>query len=197
MPERIRDSLVAEEIAAQAGTDETPPLFLSEVLQPVIFGPQRPPLASSGYFPGVMALRVAAVASNFSQLGLFLEGTNSSFICRVNSIKITNTSGGQLSYTIRRHNNANGFANQTSLVPGYINATSDLSGSAFSITKSNATALIGDSMCLCTLEGGTSETYDGPWIINNGVVSVAPTIVNTLMQAYFNYEVWPAIRSQG
>jgi len=191
----IRDAKVAEEIAAQAGTEETPPFELSNLISPVIFGPQRPPLAASGYFPGCIGLSVNAVALNFSNMGLFVSGTNVDSIVRVNSITIMNTTGGSLAYTIRRLDDATGFS-LVAAIPGYINAGNPNSGGVFSATRSNLTTRSGTQMAFAQVAAGSAEHFEGPWIVNNGAVIVSPNNVNTPMFAYMSYEHWPSIRPQ-
>ncbi len=194
MVERIRDALVAEEIAAQAGTDTTPPLFLSETLQPVIFGPQRPPLAASQYFPGCVGSFVAGVALNTSQFGILVDGTNVPVIVRVNSIVIQNITGGALSFEILRAN-GDGFS-ATAAIPGYIDAGNPANTGVRHIVRSNTVTSQGDRMALVGVGANTNETFLGPWILNNGALVVACTTVNTSIQIYMNYELWAAIRRQ-
>jgi len=195
MTERIRDALVVEEIAAQAGTDQPPDLFLSDVLQPVIFGPQRPPLAASGYFPGCMGLTVAKVALNTSHAGLFVSGTNADVIVRVNSISIINGTGGGLQYTIRRLDDASGFT-IVGLVPGYISAGLPASGAVFSAIRSNTVPASGALMATVRVAAESKEDFAGPWIVNNGAIIVAGGAVDTEVRVYINYEHWPSIRRQ-
>jgi len=195
MVERIRNSLVAEEIAAQAGTEETPPLFLNELLTPVIFGPQRPPLATSGYFPGCSGVFVGAVTDNTSQSGIFLEGTNSDSILLIKRIIIMNNTAGGLFYEINRSDNANGMS-ALPLVPGYINAGNAATLAVQSVVRSNTVGALGDRMALVEVGANSHETFDGPWILNNGALIVACNTVNTPCHAYFSYEHWPSIRRQ-
>jgi len=195
MPQRIRDAQVAEEIAAQAGTEATPDLFLSDFLSPVIFGPQRPPLASSGYFPGCMGFSVTAVALNTSHFGIFVSGVLSNAIAKVNSVSIQNSSGGALDYTIRRLDSSTGFV-LAGVAPGYISATPVIAGGIFSATKSDTVAAVGTEMAEVEVADGALEKFDGPWIINNGLLLVACKTVNREVRAYFNFEVWPSIRQQ-
>jgi len=195
MVERIRNAQVAEEIAAQAGTDATPPLFLSEALTPVIFGPQRPPLASSGYFPGCVGLNLTGVALNTSHAGLFVSGTNTDTIVRINRITIMNSGAGESDYNILRLDDASGFS-ITPLVPGYINAGNPSAGGIFSAIRNNTVAAQGDSMGVVVVEPGEHLHIDGPWILNNGALVVAPIAVNTRVQVYMNYEAWSSIRRQ-
>jgi len=193
--QRIRDAQVAEEIAAQAGTEGTPDLHLSDFLQPVIFGPQRPPLASSGYLPGSIGLSSAAVALNFSHAGLFIEGTNTNTVARVNSIRVFNETATRLGFTIRRLDDASGFT-IAAAIPGYISAGNPESGGVFTAVRSNLTTLSGVTIAEVVVEPNTNELFDGPWIINNGALVCAPTIVNRAMRVYMSYEAWPAIRQQ-
>jgi len=195
MVQRIRDPLVAEEVAAQSGVDGTPPLFLSDLLQPIIFGPQRPPLAASGYFPGCMGQAVAAVALNTSHLGLFVSGTNVDSIVRVNEIHITNATGTAQDFTIRRLDDVSGFS-VAALVPGYISAGNPFSGGVFSAIRSNTVAVSGVRMATVRVEPNATRIFKGAWIINNGAIIVAPAIVNRAAEAYFAYEHWPSIRPQ-
>ncbi len=195
MVERIRDSLVAEEIAAQSGVEATPDLFLSEFLTPVIFGPQRPPLAASGYFPGCLGLNVAAVAANTSHMGIFVSGTNTDSVVRVNRISIMNTTAGSLGYTLRRLDDASAFTIAPA-VPGYINAGNPLSGGVFSAIRSNAVAPSGVFMAQVEVAANSKEDFDGPWIVNNGILLVASGSVNSPVLAYIAYEHWPSIRRQ-
>jgi len=195
MVERIRDALVAEEIAAQAGTERTPNLFLNEALTPVIFGPQRPPLAASGYFPGCMGLLSAAIALNTSHVGLFVSGTNTDTIVKVNRISIFNSSGGGLAYTIARLDDVSGFT-AVALVPGYISAGNPSAGGVFSVVRSNTVGGQGVGMATVVVEPAAVEHFDGPWIVNNGAIIVRPTVVDTEVRVYINYEAWPAIRRQ-
>jgi len=191
----IRDARVAEEIAAQAGTEETPPFELNTVISPVIFGPQRPPLATSGYFPFTIGNSTGAVALNTSQQGIFVSGTNQDSIVRINRISIFNPSGAGLVYTIRRVDDASGFT-LAAVRPGYINAGNTLSGGVFFATRTNTVGPNGFAMVEVLVEGGSVEHFDGPWIVNNGAVVVAPTVVNTAVRTYFLGEHWPSIRRQ-
>jgi len=194
-PQRIVDVRVAEELAAQAGTEATPDLHLSDFLSPVIFGPQRPPLASSGYYPGAVGIITAAVALNFSNAGIFVEGTNTLTIVRVKSVKITNPTAGVLDYTIRRLDDASGFT-IVDTIPAYISAGSPATGGVRFVRRSNITTLSGVAIAGMTVEANSSETFDGPFIINNGALIVSPTVVNTEVRVYMPYEAWPAIRRQ-
>jgi len=191
----IRDAQVAEEIAAQAGTDSTPALFLNPGLTPVIFGPQRPPLASSGYYPGAVGIITAAVALNFSNCGIFVEGTNTLTMVRVNSVKITNPTAGVLDYTIRRLDDASGFT-VVDTIPAYISAGSPATRGVRFLRRNNITTLSGVAIAGMTVFPNSVETFDGPFLLNNGGLIVTPTVVDTEVRCYMNYEAWPAIRRQ-
>jgi len=192
--QRIRDVQVAEEIAAQAGTEGTPDIFLSDLLQPVIFGPQRPPLATSGYYPGVLGVNTAAVALNTSHAGLFVPRA-SNIIVRVNRIGIVTAGAAVIGYDIRRQDVSTGFI-LGALVPGYINAANPGAGAVFRMQKSDAVAASGTFMAQMIVEAETVEWIDGPWILNDGGVTVSPVVVNTAVRIFANYEVWPSIRPQ-
>lgn len=194
-PQRIRDVLVAEELAAQAGTEGTPDLFLSDSLQPIIFGPQRPPLAASGYYPGTMGTSSAAVALNTSHVGIFVSGTNNDSIIRVNNIKIVNVTVNPLIFTLRRIDDGTGFT-ILGLVPAYISAGNPASGGVFSAVRSNTVAAQGDQMASIRIEANDSQDIVGPWIVNNGILAVAGFAVNEPVEAVFSYEHWPSIRRQ-
>ncbi len=195
MAQTIRDALDAEEIEAQAGTEASPDLFLSDFLSPVIFGPQRPPLASSGYFSGCVGLIVAGVALNTSQAGLFVSGPNVDSIVRVNRITIMNTTGGILGYRIRRVDDASGFT-VASVVPGYIDAGNPNSAGLQTAIRSNTVGPQGTGMADVVVEATSLEHFDGPWILNNGALIASCSTVNTEMRVYMNYEHWPSIRRQ-
>lgn len=195
MPQRIRDAQVAEEIAAQAGADATPDLFLSDFLSPVIFGPQRPPLASSGYFPGCAGVFSAAVALNTSHAGIFVSGTNVDIVVRVNSILIMNLGAAAESYTVRRLDDATGFT-VAALVPGYISAGNPNTLGVQSAVRNNAVAASGVSMGQVTVPITENMLLHGPWVLNNGALVVAPNNINTQVRVYMNYEAWPSIRPQ-
>jgi len=192
---RIRDPKVAEEIAAQAGTEGTPPFELSPFISPVIFGPQRPPLASSGYFPGCHGGTAGAVALNTSQIGIFISGTNTDTIARVNSILIMNNDSAPHEFTIRRLDDATGHT-VTALIPGYISAGIPSAGGIFGTTRTNTVAPDGTRMATVRVEANAAELFAGPWILNNGALVVAQQTVNESVKAYFNYEAWPSIRQQ-
>lgn len=197
MVERIRDAQVAEEIAAQAGTENTPPLFLNEALTPVIFGPQRPPLAKSGYFPGCIGLVIPAVALNVSMGGIFVSGANTNTIVRVNTINIMNLGGSAESYTIRRVDDAGAFT-IAAIIPGYIDAGNPQTHGLLTAVKSDVVAPLGTVMGQVTIQANQSgmTSFPGPWIINNGALIVAPNNVNTQLRIYMNYEHWTSIRRQ-
>lgn len=195
MPERIRDSSVAEEIAAQAGTDATPELMLNDFLTPVIFGPQRPPLAASGYFPGTIGTTSAAVALNTSHVGIFISGANNG-IGKVNWVTIDNHTGGTLSYRLIRLDSP--FAGFTAVAarPAYINAGNPTTGRVFRLTKNDAVGISGTEMANFVLLNGEHREILGPWILNNGALVIACTTVNKEVVAAFGYESWEAIRDQ-
>jgi len=191
---RIRDVQVAEEVAAQAGTEGTPDLFLSELLQPVIFGPQRPPLASSGYYPGVVGINSSAVALNTSHAGLFVPRA-SNIIVRVNRITIVTAGAGVIGYDIRRQDVGTNFT-LGALVPGYINAGNPGAGGVFRMQKTDTVAAVGTFMAQMIVEANSFVHLEGPWILNDGGVTVNPVVVNTAVRIFANYEVWPSIRPQ-
>ena len=195
MADRIRDSRIAEEIAAQAGTDSTPPLFLNDALTPVIFGPQRPPLASSGYFPGHMGANIAAAASNTSHIGIFCSGAAADTIVRVNSIWIINQTAGVLGYDFRRVDDIAGFTLAT-LVPAYISAGIPATGAVFRAQRNDTVGASGTFMAQVVVEPTSLERFDGPWILNNGALVVTCTTVNTAVRVLMSFEAWPAIRQQ-
>jgi len=196
MVERIRDVQVADEIAAQAGTDSTPELALSETLQAVIFAPQRPPLASSGYYPGTIGVNVAASALNFSHIGIFGRGFGGQAVTRVNWLKIINNSGGALPFNIRRVDSPfTGFPSVRA-VPGYINAGPTSTGAVFSVTKNDVITTSGTLLANVLVHANATETILGPWILNDGILLISSNAVNVLVQGMFGYETWPAIREQ-
>lgn len=195
MVERIRDSAVAEEIAAQAGTDATPDLVLGEVLTPVIFAPQRPPLASSGYFPGTIGVDVAASALNFSNVGIFGSGFGGAIV-RVNWLRAYEETGSAAVFTLRRVNAPFVGFPSVRAVPGYINAGNDQTGRVFSITKNDSPAVSGAAMCTFQINASESLQIDGPWIINDGILLVSTGAINRGVRVLFGYEVWNALRVQ-
>jgi len=195
MPQRIRDAQVAEEIAAQAGTDAAPDLFLSDFLSPVIFGPQRPPLATSGYFPGTFGLIVAGVALNTSHAGIAVVGSTANMIVRVNQVSIINQTAGVLIYTFRRVDDETGFT-LAPLVPGYINAGTPLTNGVQSAVRSNTVGAQGVAMGQVIVEGNTTQHYDINTIISSGAFVISLGTVNTSLRVFMSYEAWPSIRQQ-
>lgn len=195
MVERIRDVAVAEEIAAQAGTDQTPELVLADTIQAVIFAPQRPPLAQSGYFPGTMGVVAAAVAANNSHVGLFISGFGGA-IGRINWCQIHNISGANRTYQLLRLDSPFTGFNATRLTPGYINAGNPTTGRAFSITKTDAAAISGVLLGAFHVLDNERLEIPGPWVVNDGALLLACTTVNVEVRAAFGYEVWNAIRPQ-
>jgi len=196
MPERIRDVTVADAIAAEAGTEATPELVLSEVVSPVLLLQQRPPLAVSGYFPGTIGVQSVAVPLNISHVGIFGRGFGGSAIVRVNWCIITNISGGTLNYDLRRVDSPfTGFPSVRA-VPGYINAGLTATGDVFSVTKSDTVGAQGVFMARFSIPTLQSLFVPGPWILNDGILLVANTAVNSDTRAAFGYEQWPAIRAQ-
>lgn len=193
--ERIRDAMVAEEIAAQAGTDGTPELVLSDQLTPVVFAPQRPPLATSGYFSGTIGLTAGAIAANTSHAGIFGSGLAGAIV-RVNWIRVLNNSGGTTTFTLRRVDSPfTGFPS-VAAVPGYINAGNPTTGRVFSITKTDTVAAQGVQVAAFLMFDQTSEVFPGPWTLNDGILLLAPTVVNSSVVFSCGYEVWNAIRAQ-
>lgn len=194
MVERIRDATVAEGIAAEAGTDATPELVLSEIVTPVILLQQRPPLAVSGYLAGAIGVTSPAAVGLRSHAGIFISGNVGEAIGRVNYIIIHN-SGLATGYSIRRVDTVVGFPS-TRAVPGYINAGSKETGKVFSIIRNNTAAAQGTFMAGVLVPATTSLLIPGPFIINNGVLLVAPDAGDIEARVTMGYEVWPAIRVQ-
>jgi len=195
--QRVRDVQVADGIAAEAGTEETPELFeLAPVIVPVIPVQPRPPLATSGYFPGTISLASAAVALNTSHIGIFGSGFNRSIV-RVNWLEIINNSGGGLGFTLGRVDSPfTGFPS-VPVVPGYINAGNPTSARVFTVTKSDTVARTGVAMAPSIIvNANDSRLIWGPWILNNGILVLSCDTVNTEMRGMFGYETWPAIRDQ-
>ena len=196
LTQRIRDITVAEAISSAVGTDEAPDLLeLSNSVQAVIPLQPRPPLAVSGYFPGTVAGVSAAVALNTSHVGIGNLQTGGN-ICRVNFIIIVNSSSGQVEVDIRRVEGLDDFT-PTPAVPGYIPAGPTVAAGTFLGVRSNTVAvrgtLIGGPILL---HGDSSLRIPGPWILNNGILAIAPITVNTTVRGVFGYEVWPVIRNQ-
>jgi len=46
------------------------------------------------------------------------------------------------------------------------------------------------------VEANAHIRIPGPWILNDGILSVSPEGVNTGVFVIFGYETWPAIRAQ-
>ncbi len=195
--DRIRSIEIAADIQNQAGTDNLPELALSDILQPIIFAPQKPPLASSGYEPGTVGLESAAVALNTSHVGIFIIAApfGADAIGRINWILITNLSGGTLTYTVRRLDNVTGFT-AAPAVPGYTDAGQDVSGRISSLVRNNVVAAQGVEMFSVQIPNAQSLRIPGPWIINSGAMLVAPSTVNKVCRAAFGYESWPSFRRQ-
>jgi len=194
--ERIRDATVAEAIAAEAGTDATPELVLSEVVNPVLLLQQRPPLAISGYIPGTMGISAAAVALNRGLIGIFIRGFAPGAVGRVNWAQIKNPTAGVLEYHLRRVDSPfTGFPS-TRLTPGYINAGAQSTGSAFSILRTDNVGFLGSFIAAFSVEGGETLHIPGPWVLNDGILAVQANTVNSALHAAFGYELWPAIRPQ-
>lgn len=193
--DRIRDATVAEAVAAAAGVDATPQLFLSNEVHGVVQLQPRPPLAISGYFPGTMGVAVGGVALNTSHAGLFISGFGGA-IGRCNWTLLENNTAGDLVFSLRRVDAPfTGFPS-VRLVPGYINAGAQVSGRAFSVTKSDTVAAVGASFGSFVVEGSETLQLAGPWIINDGILVWTCDTVNTGFRVGFGYEVWPAFRSQ-
>ncbi len=193
--ERIRDATVAEGIAAEAGTDATPELSLGEVVSPVVLLNQRPPLASSGYLAGVVGVAAAAVALNTSHAGIFISGVGGA-IGRINWFSITNATGGDLFYRLRRLDSPfTGFPSVRA-VPGYINAGNPTTGRVFTVTKTDTVGANGVFMADVEVFAGSTQLLWGPWILNDGALIVTCNTVNTEARFNAGYEVWNAIRVQ-
>lgn len=195
MVERIRDATVAEAIAAEAGTDQTPELVLSEVVHAVILMQQRPPSARSGYFPGTIGIAAAAVALNTSHAGIFISGVGGA-IGRVNWVKIRNSTAGALTYNLRRLDAPFLGFPSVRAVPGYINAGNTATGRVFSVTKTDTVGAQGVFMAEFIVEADEEVHIPGPWIINDGILLATCTTVNQVVRFHAGYEVWPAIRVQ-
>ena len=198
MAERIRDATVAEAIAAEAGTDATPELVLSEVVSPVVLLQQRPPLASSGYYPGTVGGSVPGVALNTSHIGVACLRAGGT-IARVNFMIIQNNTGGALSFQIRRvaQLNVGSLFLTTPDVPGYIPAGNTASGGGFLARKTDTVAPVGLLMTddILVVAAG-SLRIPGPWLVNDGILSVNCKTVNSAFRAVFGYEMWPVVRAQ-
>jgi len=195
MAERVQNFGVVDEIAAQAGVETAPPLSLSSILQPVVFGPQRPPQASSGYFPGCVGFEDAAVALNTTQAGLAVTGALAASVVIVNGIVIKNNSGGVLTYSIRRLDDIAGFT-LLDLVPGYIDAGNPLSGGVARCDRSDTVAAQGIRMAQVELEDNEQFHFPGKWVLNNGALTVTCDTVNKPVRMYMYFEHWPSIRRQ-
>lgn len=195
MVERIRDVTIAEAIAAEAGTDATPELMLSEVVTPVVVLQPRPPLAVSEYFPGTIGVVSPGVALNTSHVGIYGSGFTNAIV-RVNWLILMNTSAGPLTYHLRRVDSPfTGFPSVRA-VPGYINAGGTATGRVWSVTKSDTVAAQGSVLASIRLEANSNLKIPGPWILNDGILLINCSSVDTEARALFGYEAWPAIRAQ-
>ena len=196
LPQRIRDVRVADAIAAEAGVDSAPELLqMSPVVSAVIPLQPRPPLALSGYFPGTIGVRSAAVALNTSHAGIFGTGFSGA-ITRVNWCLIMNNEAATQLYTLRRVDSPfTGFPS-TAATPGYINAGNPSTGHVFSVIKSDTVGVQGVFIAQFRLEASDSLFIPGPWILSNGILVVAHGTVNKECHAAFGYETWPAVKDQ-
>ncbi len=194
MVERIRDATVAEAIAAEAGTEETPELVLGDVVSPVIQLQQRPPLASSGYFPGTMGVTSPAAATFNSHVGIFAAGVGGGIV-RVNWAMIMNTTASARTFTLRRLDTVASFPS-VRLIPGYIDAGNPTTGAVFSIRRNDTVGCQGVPIATFALEADTNLFIPGPWILNSGGLILCNGTVNDVMTAAFGYEHWPRVRAQ-
>ncbi len=198
MVERIRDSTVAEAIAAEAGTDATPELVLGEVVTPTLQLQPRPPLAVSGYLPGTIGIKVPAVALNTGHGGIFIRGrAPGPVIGRVNWCMIMHSEAATRVYSLRRVDSPfTGFPS-TRAVPGYSNAGPQETGSVFSVIKNDTVAAVGDLLAAFEMLAGDPPLFiPGPWILNDGMLLISENTVNKEFRVAFGYETWPAIRVQ-
>ncbi len=196
MTTRIRDFTVAEAIAAEAGTDETPELQLSDTVVVTVPLQPRPPLAASGYFPGTIGGVSGASALNTSHVGIGNREGISMTIMRVNFLIIINDGGAQLNCELRRTSGLGGFV-ATNAVPGYIPAGAATAGGVFLALKNDTVAAVGAQLVdEILVNTDQSLKIPGPWIINDGILSVNHNAVNRGLRVLFGYEVWPIIRDQ-
>lgn len=182
-------------MAAEAGTDATPELVLSNVVSPVLLMQQRPPLASSGYFPGTIGIVAGPVASNTSHCGIFGSGVGRAIV-RVNWVLIINDEAAARNYTLRRVDSPfTGFPSIRA-TPGYINAGPTATGSVFSVTKTDTVGASGIAIAQILIEANSQQRLVGPWILNDGILLVSHNTVNKSVIFAAGYECWPAIRAQ-
>ncbi len=192
--ERIRDWTVADGIAAAVGTDRSPELLLSNIVSPVVLLERRPPLAGSGYFPGTIGINVAGVALNTTHAGIFVQGRVGA-MARINWARITNTTGATLSYNLIRLDVVTGFT-AVAAIPAYIGAGTPETGFVFSLSRSNTVAQQGVTMASFRVPNNTHLEIQGPWLMNDGALLIAPTTVDQDIRISMGYEAWPAVRSQ-
>lgn len=195
MPHRIRDVTVAEAIAAEAGTDDTPELELSNIVSPVINLQQRPPLAVSGYFPGIIGVTSAASALNFSHIGIFGSGAGRGMV-QVDAFFITNVTGAFRDYTVRRLDAPFTGWPSVRAVPGYSNAGNTQTGGVFSITKNDTALVQATLMAEVGVPDGITQIFPCNILLNDGALVIARGAINSPTRGGFFYRHWPAIRVQ-
>jgi len=169
---------------------------LSPLLQPVVNLPVKPPIASTGYMPGVVGTRVNGVALNFSHLGVFNDESVSRLIVEVTAVTIINGTGGDLDYNLRRLDGAATGMTFLAWVPAYSDAGTPRGVSLGRVVRSDNTTAQGTVMAFVHVAAGTQVTLPIRGVINNGSLLVVPNLVNTTVHALWWFRTYPIIRVQ-
>lgn len=145
-------------------------------------------------------VNVAAVAAQFGYAALGISlGLSGRFLCTVESIILSNTTGARLGYNFGVRNLALGAA----VGPNFgfsaddrsLSAASDQQSSAFGLGGTNAAPGFGTTRGrFCSLLSGESQVIPGPWVLSgkdNGVTTVGLWVVadtvNATLQVSFRW----------
>jgi len=188
---------IGEAYADVAMVEETlPRMVLSPWLVPTVQLPQKPPPARAGYLDGSIGGSVAAVALNFSELGLFNEESVSRLIVKVHALTLSNRTGTETNIHIMRLDGAATGFTFLAWVPCYADAGIPSGVSLGRIDRNDQTTQTGTLVTILAVPPNTTYTVPFQAIINNGAFLISNNIVNSEVSGSFWFSTYPIIQSQ-
>ncbi len=195
---KVKLANIADGYAEVAMVEETlPDMRLSPIITPTIQLREKPAPARTGYLPGAIGAQVAAVALNFSSVGLFNREDLSRLILEVYAVMVTNPTGSVVAFNIRRDDEPVQVGMTfTAWNTAYSDAGSVAQPAIGRNTDSTETSAPGDEICRFSVGSDSSIILPFGGIINNGQFLITPTVVNTAVHAAFFFRAFPILQEQ-
>ncbi len=193
----IKRQEIADAYADIATTENTQPMALSGLIVPVVNLPQKPPPARSGFYPVTVGGSSSAAVGFISNVGINNSEDFSRVILEVYAVTISNTTGADRSYHLRRQDSPITGVTFLGALVSYIDAgPGGVLSSMGRMTRNNSATAQGAFMADLRVNDGETHTFPIECIINSGTLWVSGPSTNQEVRAAFHARVFPLIFPQ-